>query len=1214
MKRSGLTVAIPAFIERRNGGEAPHIFHKIHTPPQSEDRATVLLHELLKEWPHDPSFSRLIGATAEGSAPGVAVTGIDGSARAFLLAGLAGAEPRPLLVVTADAARAEKIYESLLSFLPSRQVGLLPARELFITDDLLTRSGEQQRQRLLFLERLGRQESAVYVAPLAALLSRVVPPHEWHGLGITLQVGGQIDRERLLERLIEIGYERVPLIEGRGQCSGRGEIIDIFPPGGEFPFRVELFDDTVDSIRFFDPQSQRSTERLEKALILPASELIIPRALFEQGARRMERELEPACSRLLDRGAEQEAVKLKRSLERHLERLSSPGGLDLLANYFSFFYGAGSSLLEYLPAGSLLLIDEPAEIFKEATGLHRELLAHHAEVFARGEMLPGPHYPFWQIEELCDSLPRFIALTLFPSSAAPLKVAREESLEGKSIAAYHGQWDLLRSDFEEWREAGYRIAFIAATAERSGGLAQLLKERGMVISSGQPWAPGEARVLTANLEEGFIIPSLKLTVITESNLFPRRRKKRRLDRSGGARLQDYRELALGDYIVHEQHGIGKYLGLNTLEIGGVRRDYLLIKYRGSDKLYLPVEQVKMIQKYIGAEGRAPRLHRLGSGEWQRIKSRVRESVEEMARELLSLYAARELTEGHGFGGDHPWQREFESLFPYEETADQLQAIAEVKADLEKEHPMDRLICGDVGYGKTEVALRAAFKVVMEGKQVALLVPTTLLAQQHYGTFAERFADFPFRVAQMSRFITPAEQKGILADLAGGKVDIVIGTHRLLSGDVRFRDLGLLIIDEEQRFGVRHKEKLKQMRLSVDVLAMTATPIPRTMHLSLAGVRDLSVIDMPPENRYPVQTFVAGYSDRLVREAIQRELQRGGQVYFVFNRVAGINAMAEKIREIFPDVKIAVGHGRMAESALERIMEDFIKGEYQILVSTTIIEAGLDIPNVNTLLVYDADQFGLAQLYQLRGRVGRSHRLAYAYLTYRREKIITEKAKKRLQAIKEFTEFGSGFKVALRDLEIRGSGNILGAEQHGFVVEIGFDLYTRLLEEAVGRIKNLPPEKEPPAPPHLELQLSAYLPSSYIASGEQKIDFYQRIYALSTESELKDVEDELRDRYGSPPPPVKHLLQAAALRITATRLGISSLQQEDGAVEVRFHPGGKIDRSRVYPAAGLARWRIEWRGDQAFRLGFKRPPEGGLLPELHRFLKGLQGDQRQPGGG
>ncbi|NMD33453.1 MAG: transcription-repair coupling factor [Firmicutes bacterium] len=1168
----------------------------------------MFLHELLKEWPRDRSFNSLMEILS-GSGFRIAVTGLDDSARVFLQAGLAAEGRRPVLVVTSDTARAEKIYEDLLVFLPADQVNFLPARELFIAADFLTQSMEQRWQRLSFLEWICQKREGIYVAPFTALISRVLPPDQWRRLLILLQQGERVEREQLLEKLIERGYVRVPLIEGRGQCSARGEIIDIFPPGWELPLRVELFDETIESIRLFNPDTQRSTERLEQAVILPAYELVLPNALYEQGRQRIYHELELALSRLHRKGEESTAAKLKASTGQHLNRLSEPGGLDLLSSHFSFFYDEGASLFDYLPPESLILVEEPAAIFEKAADLHRELLRHYGNIFARGEMLPGRFYPYWQIEELLASVSNLVALSLFPSSAGSLKISRELSLEGKSMAHYHGQWDLLKADFQEWTAAAYRVAFTAATPERAGGLQQILREQGLTVGgeSGQPWVPGEARMLTVNLEEGFLIPSLKLAVVTEHNLIPRRRKKRRLARPEGLRLRDYRELAVGDYVVHEQHGIGKYLGLSTLEIGGVQRDYLLIKYRGSDKLYLPVDQIDLIQKYIGAEGRAPRLYRLGSGEWQRAKSRAKASVEQMAQELLALYAARELTAGHSFGPDHPWQLEFESLFPYEETGDQLQAIAEVKADLEKEYPMDRLICGDVGYGKTEVALRAAFKVVMEGKQVAMLVPTTVLAQQHFRTFTERFAEFPFRVAQLSRFVSSLKQKEILADLARGKIDIVIGTHRLLSEDIQFHDLGLLIIDEEQRFGVRHKEKLKQMRLSVDVLAMTATPIPRTMHLSLVGVRDLSVIETPPENRYPVQTFVAEYSDALAEEVIQRELHRGGQVYFVFNRIAGINAMAKKIQAMFPEAAVAVGHGRMPESSLERIMDDFINGRYQILVSTTIIEAGLDIPNVNTLLVYDADQFGLAQLYQLRGRVGRSNRLAYAYLTYRREKIITEDAKKRLQAIKEFTELGSGFKVALRDLEIRGAGNILGAEQHGFMVEIGFDLYSRLLEEAVSKIKKLPPKQEPLPPPHLDLKLNAYLPSSYIINQDQKIDFYQRIYTLGTEDELREVEDELRDRYGSPPPPVKNLLAAASLRIMARQLGIASLQQHDSAVEIRFYPGQKLDRSRLYPAAGRVRARVTWADRETLRIRFKEATEERILPDLLCFLKELGGE-------
>jgi len=1162
----------------------------------------MLFDHLLKEWPRDRSFSDLLKKLSAASGCRAAVAGLDGSARAFFLAGLAAASGRPLLLLVPDAAKAEKFYEELLSFFPPRLVHLLPARDLFVTPELLARSMEQHRQRLAFMEWLRRGEGGIYVAPFAALITRVLPREAWAALQVTLQVGEEIDREELLEKLIDRGYERVSLIEGRGQCSARGEIVDIFPPGWERPLRVELFDRLVDSLRLFDPATQRSTAHLQQAVILPAYELPLPQQLYLEGARWIEQELEQAVFRLRRRGEVEKAGKLKTNTMRHLERLAQPGGLDLLPGYFKYFYGEGDSLLDYLEPGSLLAVDEPAALLEQAASLRRDLLEHHSTAFAEGELLPGWLDCFWEMEELLSRYPGpVVALTLFGASPGPLKLSHEYQLEGKNAAYYHGQWPLLQGDFQEWRAAGYRVLFTAANRERAAGLQQLLQEKGLSVSlaAGEPWPPGEARMAASPLQEGFLIPSLKLAVITEQNLLPRRRKRRRLAHQEGVRLRDYRELAVGDYVVHEQHGIGRYMGLSTLEIDGIRRDYLLVQYKGTDRLYIPVDQVHLIQKYIGAEGKAPRLHSLGSGEWQRVKSRVKESVQQMAQELLSLYASRALAPGYSYGPDHPWQLEFESSFPYEETPDQLQAIADVKRDLEKPHPMDRLICGDVGYGKTEVALRAAFKVVMEGKQVALLVPTTILAQQHFRTFSERFAPFPFRVAQLSRFVSPAEQKKILEELAAGKIDIIIGTHRLLSDDVKFHDLGLLIIDEEQRFGVRHKEKLKWMRLSVDVLAMTATPIPRTLHLSLVGVRDLSVIETPPENRYPVQTFVAEYSDHLVREAIQRELNRGGQVYFVFNRIAGIRNMAKKVQSMFPDVPVAVAHGRMPESTLEQIMSDFIEGAYRILVSTTIIEAGLDIPNVNTLVVYDADQFGLAQLYQLRGRVGRSNRPAYAYLTYRPEKIITESAKKRLQAIKEFTELGSGFKVALRDLEIRGAGNILGAEQHGFMVEIGFDLYCRLLEEAVAKIKNLPPREEEPQP-RLELKMNAYLPSSYISSQNQKIELYQRIYAVNSGEELREIEEEMRDRYGALPPPAQNLLQIAALRLLARRLGIASMQQHDGVVEISFLPGRKWDRA-------VARRQAFFSAGPPARIKFKAGSRETVLPELVHFLKELEGE-------
>ena len=1165
--------------------------------------------DLLKEWSSDRAFDELLNVLSEGAGCRTSITGLDGSARSFMLAGFIVNGCSPAIIVTPDMARAERIYEDLAAFLPPGLVNLLPARDLFMTPDLLTRSMDQRRQRLAFMEWLYRREKGVYVAPFTALISKVLPPEVWSSRLITLQVGAEIERELLLERLIENGYERVPLIEIGGQCSARGEIIDIYPPGWELPLRVELFDRVVESLRFFDPVTQRSTERLRQTTVLPALELVLPRPCYLEGKRLVQGETERVLSMLHRQGESDRAAKLKTNTGRHLERLADPGGLDVLYSYFKYFYGEGASFLDYLLPGSVIFVDEPAAVQEQAASLHRDLMQHHGSSLAGGEQLPGQLDYFWEIRELFSRYPGpIISLPLFSSSTGFLKTAEEIHVDGKGMAHYHGQWQMLHADLLEWAAAGYRILFTAAAPERTAGLQQILMDQGFAVSidADSPWLPGEARVAAAGLEEGFLMPSLSLAVVTEHNLLPRRRKKRRLAQQEGIRLRDYRDLALGDYVVHEQHGVGKYMGLSTLEIDGIRRDYLLVHYRGTDRLYIPIEQIEMIRKYVGAEGKAPRLHSLGSGEWQRVKSRVRESVREMARELLALYASREMAPGYSFGPDHPWQLEFESRFPYEETPDQLQAIAEVKADLEKEHPMDRLICGDVGYGKTEVALRAAFKAVMEGKQVALLVPTTVLAQQHFRTFSERYAEFPFRVAQLSRFVTPAAQKRILEDLARGKIDIIIGTHRLLSDDIKFHDLGLLIIDEEQRFGVRHKEKLKQLRLSVDILAMTATPIPRTMHLSLVGARDLSIIETPPENRYPVQTFVAEYSEHLVKEAIQRELNRGGQVYYVFNRIAGINAMAQKIQGMFPGTAVAVGHGRMQERFLEEVMSDFIEGKYRILVSTTIIEAGLDISNVNTLLVYDADQFGLAQLYQLRGRVGRSHRLAYAYLTYRREKMITEDAKKRLQAIKEFTELGSGFKVALRDLEIRGAGNILGAEQHGFMVEIGFDLYCRLLEEAVAKIKDIPLKKEEPQP-RLDLKVNAYLPSSYITNQDQKIDFYQRIYTSSSSEELGEVEEELCDRYGAPPPPVKNLLDAATLRLLARRLGIASLQQHDGGVEIRFHRGQELDSTRLHSLAGKFRGRITITAGPSPGIKYKGGSRETMIFDLLSFLSELSGE-------
>lgn len=1152
----------------------------------------MILQALLGQWARETSFNDLVKSLNKPRFR-AAAHGLDGSAKAYFMAALARSSGRPTLVVTADPARAEKLFEDLLSFLPRSAVHLLPSRELFITGDLLSMSAETLEQRLHFYEWASTGGAGVCVAPVAALLSRAVPLEAWSSLLPPLQPGLAIHRDRLMGGLVELGYRRCPLVEGKGSFSARGEIIDLFPPGRDEPLRVELFEDSIASLRTFNPQNQRSTGTVERARILPAWELILPEEVYTRGAESLHRESSKAVDRLR-RARDTAAERLKSRVDQHLGRLGQPGGLEMLSDYFPFFYGQGAALWEYLRPGSLVLLDEPARIIETAGVLRRELADHRGTLFMQGDLLPSQLDPVWTLEELLERLSHpAVAVSYFPGTG----FAEEEAgFDAKEMPFYHGQWDLFYEDARRWLRDGFRVVVLASSAEGARSLENLFRERGLPPGSlnGVPGAGGGLQVGVAGLEGGFLLPGLRLAVVSESNLVPRRRKKKRLARREGVALSHYRELAAGDYVVHEQHGIGKYLGLSTLEINGAKRDFLQVKYSGADRLYIPVDQIQIIQKYVGEEGKAPRLHSLGGGEWQRLKSKATASVQELARDLFSLYASREAAPGYAFGFEHPWQREFEAQFPYEETPDQLQAIADVKKDMEMSRPMDRLICGDVGYGKTEVALRAAFKAALEGKQVAVLAPTTILAQQHFRTFSERFRDFPLKVSQLSRFVSPARQKEIIRDLARGRCDVIIGTHRLLSRDVRFHDLGLLIIDEEQRFGVRSKEKLKQMRLEVDVLAMTATPIPRTLHLSIVGARDLSVIETPPENRYPVQTFVVEYSDGLVREAVQRELNRQGQVYFVFNRVQGIEAMAAHLQDLFPSARIAVGHGRMSEAHLEGVMNDFLDGRYDILVSTTIVEAGLDIPNVNTMVVYDADNFGLAQLYQLRGRVGRSNRLAYAYLTYRKDKIMTESSRKRLQAIKEFTELGSGFKIALRDLEIRGAGNILGAEQHGFMVAVGFDLYVRLLEQAVSVLRREPVREDVAPEPRLELKINAYLPSSYIANQDQKIDFYQRIYTARDMAELAEVEEDLRDRYGKPPLPVKNLVEVARLRLLAIRLGVDSVRQEKGLIVIKFARRG-FTGDALWPVLRRRGGRVTLAAGRETSLKVRVDESGGEIP-------------------
>lgn len=1146
-------------------------------------------YNLLEKWREDPSFISLQSLSTRSSAR--LVTGLEGSQRSFLIAALFAGAPAASLVLTADMARAEKLFEEIKGFLPASEVFLFPPKDFFYYGEVLTQSKEILQQRLKVLEKLALKERIVVIAPVSALLSKLTPAASWNKLQLQIKAGTRIEWKSFLEKLVEMGYERTELTESEGSFSVRGDIVDIFPFYTPWPVRISFFDDEVETLRYFHPESQRSLEPVDSLAILPAREVILSREALQRGRKILWEEMERAVTQLKNKKQEEAANRLRTRVENHLARLENIGYFEGVEQYISYFYPEAAALTDYFPENGLLFWDDPETVVSEAESLLKELREYQAGLLLQGDILPGQAEVCWNLKEILQrSNLNLIALTAFTRTIPYVRITDSTNIQARHLPSFMGRLDLLQEELKSWWSNGYEVFLICEGKKRAAEMERLLKEHGLGVSYvGEHQAflrmsgsekelfldkkgeiivfPGEkaketqkmeksVKIALGRLENGFVIPSLKLVIIIDRDILPAHRKKKRWTAvREKSSLRELQELKAGDLVVHEQHGIGRYMGMRTMEVDGVTRDYLYIKYAGEDKLYLPVEQIDALQRYVGGDGRPPKLSSLGGQEWNRIKNRVKASVQELARDLLSLYAAREAVQGYSFSPDHPWQAEFEERFPYEETQDQLRAIQEVKADMESSRPMDRLLCGDVGYGKTEVALRAAFKAVTDGKQVAFLVPTTILAQQHYENFVERFKGFPVKIELLSRFRSPGEQKRVIKGLKAGVIDIVVGTHRLISKDVVFKDLGLLIIDEEHRFGVRHKEKLKMFRQEVDVLSMTATPIPRTLHMALSGARDLSIIDTPPENRYPVQTYVVEYSDNLIKEAIQRELNRRGQVYFIYNRIQTIEKWAARLRELIPEAKIVVAHGQMPEQELSEVMHKFLHGEYDILVSTTIVEAGLDIPNVNTMIVYDADYFGLAQLYQLKGRVGRSNRLAYCYLTYRKDKVMTEDAVKRLQAIKEFTELGSGFKIALRDLEIRGAGNILGPEQHGYMMAVGYELYCRLLEQAIEMMKGKKSEAPKEFEPKIDLNVNAFLPSSYVPNQQQKIELYRRIATLENKEEIEDMAAELRDRYGHLQPPVENLLLVVRLRQLAREKGVESIEQQKTQTMIRF----KADR-------------------------------------------------------
>ena len=1068
------------------------------------------------------------------------------------------------LVVTHDETRAKEIFDDFSYF--CKNTWLYPARDLLfyssdIHGNLLT------RQRMQVFKHLLEDEGGVVVTTVDGLMDHLLPLSMLQERCLAVAAGEILDVDHMKEILTDMGYERMGQVDGMGQFSIRGGIIDIYPLTEELPVRIEMWDDEVDSIRTFDPESQRSVAQLDSVNIYPAAELVLDRDRLLDGADKIEIDWKKQEKWFREQGKNEEAHRIKMAAKELCEGIREGFEVQNLDSYIQYFCKETVSFLDYMRAtGSFaVFMDEPQRLQEKAEIVEtefRESMTHRLE---KGYLLPGQTNLLFSAKTILAAVqtPECVFMTGLDQRLPGMTVKSKYSITGKNVNSYQNSFEMLIKDLTRWKKDGYRVVLLSASRTRASRLAGDLREYDLHAfcpdDPGRQVEKGQILVTYGKLHKGFEYPLIKFVVITESDMFgvEKRQKKRKKYNYEGKKISSFTELTVGDYVVHESHGLGIYRGIEKIEQDHVIKDYIKVQYADGGNLYLPATRLDGIQKYAGSDAKVPKLNKLGGSEWNKTKTRVKTAGREIAKELVELYAARQDAEGFQYGPDTVWQREFEEMFPYEETEDQLTAIEEIKKDMESRKIMDRLVCGDVGYGKTEIAIRAAFKAIQEGKQVVYLVPTTILAQQHYNTFVQRMKDFPVRVDMISRFRTPAQMKVTLEGLKKGFVDIVIGTHRVLSKDVEFKNLGLLIIDEEQRFGVAHKEKIKQMKQNVDVLTLTATPIPRTLHMSLIGIRDMSVLEEPPVDRVPIQTYVMEYNDEMVREAINRELSRNGQVYYVYNRVNNIDEVANHVAALVPDANVAFAHGQMSERQLEKIMLDFVNGEIDVLVSTTIIETGLDIPNANTMIIHDADRLGLSQLYQIRGRIGRSSRTSFAFLMYKRDKLLREEAEKRLQAIREFTELGSGIKIAMRDLELRGAGNILGAEQHGHMEAVGYDLYCKMLNEAVLALKGQENEEEK-FETVVDCDIDAFIPDGYIKNEYLKLDVYKRISTIENDEEYMDMQDELMDRFGDIPKSVDNLLRVAELKAMAHRSYVTEVNINRQEVRLELFPKAKLD--------------------------------------------------------
>lgn len=1096
----------------------------------------------------------------------VHVTGCIDSQKCHLMYGL-GEGFRYRVIVTYNDLKAKEIYEDYRLY--DKEVLLYPAKDIiFYSADI--HGNAIVRDRLKVLRRLIESREATIILSLEGGMDRLLPLQMVKERIIRINTASTVKLNQFSEDLVHLGYERQAQVESPGDFAVRGGIIDIFPLTEDAPYRIELWGDEIDSIRTFDVSSQRSIEQVEELVIYPAAEIILDEARRAAGLKKLEAEEKQYYKALREQFKTEEAARIHQIVQEFKDNLEAYQGSVALESYINYFYDQTMSFFRYFDnEDTIFFLDEPGRLAEKGEAVETEFRESMIGRIEKGYILPGQTDVIYGYKEAMGILANksTVLISTMEVKNNFYSPKHRYDFTVQTVASYHNNFEVLVKDLERWKRNKYRVVLLSGSRTRAMRLSEDLRDFNLSAFYSEDMnrvlQSGEIMVACGNLRRGFEYPLIKLVVISESDIFgAEKKKKKKKSTYEGNKIQSFTELTPGDYVVHENHGLGIYRGIEKIEVDKVTKDYIKIEYGGGGVLYILATGLDVIQKYSGSEGRKPKLNKLNSIEWKNTKAKVRGAVQEIAKELVNLYAQRQEKTGFEFGSDTVWQKEFEEAFPYDETEDQLLAIEATKKDMESKRIMDRLICGDVGYGKTEIAIRAAFKAVSYGKQVVVLVPTTILAQQHYNTLVQRMMDFPVSIDVLSRFRSTAEQKKTLERLRKGSLDIVVGTHRVLSSDVKFKNLGLLIVDEEQRFGVTHKEKIKQLKKDIDVLTLTATPIPRTLHMSLVGIRDMSVLDEPPVDRLPIQTYVLEHNDEIIREAISRELARGGQVYYVYNRVNGIDDIASNVAKLVPEANVAFAHGQMNERTLEKIMFDFISGEIDVLVSTTIIETGLDISNVNTMIIDDADRLGLSQLYQLRGRVGRSNRTAYAFLMYRRDKMLKEIAEKRLHAIKEFTELGSGFKIAMRDLEIRGAGNLLGAEQSGHMEAVGYDLYCKMLNEAVKSMKGEGAAPSETYETTVDMDMDAYIPATYIKNEIHKLDIYKRIAEIENEEEMMDMQEELIDRFGDMPVAVNNLLNIALIKSICHSLYIVQLIHKEHEVKLIMYPKAKLAVEKI----------------------------------------------------